>query len=84
MRETVLKSMMLTEPAECAICLFVFNPPCKIAVLCCHQKHFFHEDCINGVIKFAEESAIPATCPLCRVEIDRNFTTKYYKGIEAK
>ena len=50
-----------------------------MARLACDARHIFHENCANEWINFDPK----ASCPMCRVPIDKNRITKLnYKGLQ--
>ncbi|CAI2374025.1 unnamed protein product [Moneuplotes crassus] len=51
------------EETECTICLEAFVPGCKVVVLPCDDRHFFHEPCLS---RWLDECM---ACPLCKEEI---------------
>ncbi|CAI2372404.1 unnamed protein product [Moneuplotes crassus] len=56
----------LNEDDQCAICLEEFNEDDNILRLPCDQRHHFHSTCIG------DWCSRKATCPLCKVEFDKD------------
>mmetsp|Transcript_96045 Transcript_96045/g.132105 ORF Transcript_96045/g.132105 Transcript_96045/m.132105 type:complete len:114 (+) Transcript_96045:867-1208(+) len=53
-----------------------FEPPCTLSELACHKKHILHEECLNDWLKHNDNKNSKSTCPICRVEIQRDKVVK--------
>ena len=83
LRNNFIKSFRMKEQEDCAICMEEFVKPCKISVLKCSEKHFFHDYCIQEMIKYRKDKGGSAKCPMCRKEIDEDgIETRPYGGLE--
>ena len=59
------------EEFECGICYYDIAIRDKISLLACDKKHLFHDECLEHWIKYNQTHSATATCPMCRVRIDK-------------
>ena len=63
LRNNIAKVIKVQEKEACPICTDDFEEPSEVAVLACDEKHFFHEDCINGWISHGKARRMTVTSP---------------------
>jgi hypothetical protein len=84
-RKQVINNMQLSTNIECSICFMGFEEGQMIDTLDCFSTHVFHQECMDGYIKFHESDNKPCECPLCRKEIDKSkITVNEYRKNEVE
>jgi hypothetical protein len=61
--------MRIKEKNDCAFCLDEFVENQEVSKLACNEHHYFHTDCVKGLIDFNKKANKTTYCPLCRTEI---------------
>ena len=64
LQKTNFDPLVHKAQANCWICLSDFKADDKVSPLECHERHIFHNDCIEEWVKASHNS-----CPVCRTEI---------------